>query len=314
MYETSLSTQRTTPAGVRRRTFRFASWNIKHGRADLSLLREHQPDVAALQEVRREAYEVIRPHFAGGCFSLDLWEGLGRTSEHKPNRHGTAILWSDTFTQRRERLLDHLVAPWKLMLVDLAFTRNLGYFTAASYHALNGRCGPDGFDKPRLSLQVADWLEHQPGAVLLGMDANSPELDHPDHERIRWCFEWLGPADFEGRLLGASTRHRLRDVLRTHLSTHPEKLEAIRAQRPEGPLAISHCLPGGEAKRYDHVLASHPDFEVLDVQYLYDRALEHGSDHALVIADLQVQVGWGPRSEVDMLLPTRLLGGDLPAA
>ena len=201
--------------------------------------------------VRRESYEALLPAFAGGRFSLYLWEALGQSSGHKPNRHGTAVLWSDTFKERRAYLLAHLVAPWKLMLLDLAFRRNVGYFTARFVHALNGRCGRNDFDKPPVSLQVADWLEHQPGPVLLGMDANSPSVDHPDHNPTRCHFRILGPGDFKNRLLGPQPRHRLRDVLRTHLTADPDG-RSRRRPSATGRSPSPNRLPGGQPTRCDH--------------------------------------------------------------
>ena len=39
--------------------------------------------------------------------------------------------------------------------------------------------------------------------------------------------------------------------------------------------------------RYDFILATDPTFAAVGVEYLYDEALQAGSDHALVLADLQ---------------------------
>jgi len=40
-------------------------------------------------------------------------------------------------------------------------------------------------------------------------------------------------------------------------------------------------------KRYDYILIS-PDWRVVDLQYLHEGAVQHGSDHALVVADLSL--------------------------
>ena len=62
------------------------------------------------------------------------------------------------------------------------------------------------------------------------------------------------------------------------------------AARPDGPLAISHYTGRGEhrqPRRYDFIYAT-PDFVVDDVRYLHEEATAAGSDHALVVADLQL--------------------------
>jgi hypothetical protein len=291
---------------------RVASWNLCRGRGDVELLAAQNAALVLVQEVTAAAFANLRRRSAWGVYSLDLWGE--RISGISPNRHGVAVLGSAQLApRRRPYLVGHLVAPWKMLVVDLALTHHRGYFTGASYHALNGQCGADGFDKPRLTLQVADWLEHQPQPVVLGMDANSPMVDHPDPSKVEWCFRWLGPGDFEGRLLGPNPGHRLKDTLRTFLDARPQEYARIRRERPRGPLAVSYMTRGEHGApglhRYDHIYASWPDFRVNDVRYLYDQARAAGSDHALVVADLEADTEYGPRRETDDLLPTSLLGG-----
>jgi hypothetical protein len=177
---------------------RVASWNLCHGRADLDLLEAQNPALVLAQEVTAEAFADLRRRFDWGVYSLDLWGD--RVREISPNRHGVAVLGSSQLAPRRRYLVEHFVAPWKMLAADVALTRHRGYFTAVSYHALNGQCGQDGFDKPRLTLQVADWLEHQPQPVVLGMDANSPMVDHPDPSKAEMVFPVAG----SGRLRGTA--------------------------------------------------------------------------------------------------------------
>ena len=59
--------------------------------------------------------------------------------------------------------------------------------------------------------------------------------------------------------------------------------------RPDGPLAVSY-IRGNKRKytpsRYDFIYAT-KDIGVINVKYLYDEAIEAGSDHALVLAELE---------------------------
>lgn len=54
-------------------------------------------------------------------------------------------------------------------------------------------------------------------------------------------------------------------------------------------LAISHIL-GNKREytpcRYDFIYAT-KDIELINIKYLYDEAIEAGSDHALVLAELE---------------------------
>jgi len=75
-------------------------------------------------------------------------------------------------------------------------------------------------------------------------------------------------------------------------------LADVRARRPAGPLTISFDTrrhikkpPRSNTKyRYDAIWVS-PEFEVLDVRYLYQQALDAGAAHALVLATLAVVPG-----------------------
>jgi hypothetical protein len=71
-----------------------------------------------------------------------------------------------------------------------------------------------------------------------------------------------------------------------------------------------HGVPG--LHRYDHIYANWPDFRVRDIRYLYEEACAAGSDHALVVADLEADTEHGPRRETDDLLPTALVEAPAP--
>ena len=75
----------------------------------------------------------------------------------------------------------------------------------------------------------------------------------------------------------------LHDALRVWLAAHPIEAEQLYSLHPQGPLAISYDR--GVPCRYDFIYVT-PDFTVSHVDYLYREAIEAGSDHALVVADL----------------------------
>ena len=78
-----------------------------------------------------------------------------------------------------------------------------------------------------------------------------------------------------------------------YLEGQPELFEAIKRERPRGPLVTSHMRGRRDVAkpcRYDFVLVS-PDINVTSVQYLYNEAVAAGSDHAMVVADLGLPDG-----------------------
>ena len=50
-------------------------------------------------------------------------------------------------------------------------------------------------------------------------------------------------------------------------------------------LADSRIVSGKVNNRYDYIAES-SHWDLVDVQYRYEEAIKHGSDHALVIAEL----------------------------
>lgn len=159
--------------------------------------------------------------------------------------------------------------------------------TVVSYHAPAGVT--HGVDKPRQAVQVARWIASLDGPVVLGGDFNTPLLDPPDDAGVRTHYhsghEHLAGEPGDDLLVGPEPVHSLRDALRTHLAAQPEELAAVVAERPEGPLAVSHRTGDGDhcRFRYDAIWLS-PHFSVNSVEYHYEAAIEAGTDHALVLA------------------------------
>ncbi len=88
-------------------------------------------------------------------------------------------------------------------------------------------------------------------------------------------------------LVGPKPIHGLQDAFRLYLGDHPDELDEIRADHPSGPLATSYCTnsSGDNKYRYDAIWVS-AHFAVESVEYVYDQAIDAGTDHALVQADL----------------------------
>lgn len=275
---------------------RVATWNTRFGRAHDLLIAGRGIDLLCLQEATAATVERFGEHFDWAFHAHDpeLLEGVEPCAQHAP-----AVLGRSPFAATPRPPMRHLVAPDKLVVVDVGVVGTPSFFAVASYHAHNGKKGVDGCDKPRLTMQVGEWLAGEWGPVILGMDANSPWVDHPDPAQVECCFAWLGPRRFERHLLGPEATHGLGDVLRTWLADHPDEMARVRRDRPDGPLAISHRSGKkdghpGNPRRYDHIYATRTDFRVNHVEYLYDEGCAAGSDHALVIADLVCDVEGHP--------------------
>ena len=134
--------------------------------------------------------------------------------------------------------------------------------------------------KPQTLRAIAEWLAKQSGHTIVGIDANCPKTDHPDISQNVWWW------DDESLLLGGSPLHHLRDVFRLYLEKNPSELARVLAERPTGPLAISHLRGSGPTItkcRYDFIYAT-PDIDVHSARY--EKLVRAVSDHAMVVTDL----------------------------
>jgi hypothetical protein len=165
-------------------------------------------------------------------------------------------------------------------------------FVAISYHAPPGVSW--GYWKVEQALAFVDWLNDFRTPAILGADANTPEIDHPDFAQTRthWHsgMRRLGGLPGDDLVWGPAKTHRLNDAYRLWLEAHPEELASIRRLHPAGPLAESHWTgqrqqSPGTPRRFDSIWVS-PEFAVETVTYRRE-AFEY-SDHAAIVADMRL--------------------------
>jgi endonuclease/exonuclease/phosphatase family metal-dependent hydrolase len=127
-----------------------------------------------------------------------------------------------------------------------------------------------------------EMLRSEGAPVIIGMDRNGPKHERFDPDETEW---W---AEDESALFAADAPHGLRDVIVTLYLQDPERLAAARVVRPDGPLEVSYVEQRTDPpvpRRYDVILAS-SEWAVKDVAYDYQGAVEAGSDHGMVQAEL----------------------------
>jgi hypothetical protein len=292
-------------------TVRIASWNLQGRSGDVaarlgSLLGQHgAADVVLLQEASHLG-------LAGFCEAagldwgvhvrdefFDLLRVRGRAGGSAPD--GTDYPWPRCVAiagrgapLRSTTAFPEVPLPEKVMAgwIDVSGAR----ITVVSYHAPTGV--QHGARKAEQAVHLARWLTKLDGPVVFAGDFNTPGVDPPAFDGVQtgWAtgHELLDGAPGDDLLVGSEPVHGLRDALRTYLDGHPEELAVIKADRPDGPLMISHRTGDQDENRYryDAVWLS-PHFEVKSVQYLYEEAIEAGTDHALVLVDAVFTDGSG---------------------
>jgi len=255
---------------------RIASWNVRgmpRPADQLRLLAEQQADVVLLQDVGPTAARAVtESHLWSHVF--DTWSL--RAAATAARRGGCLIATTDDWAPAPLVADGSPLAP---RLVAATFTRSGATLTLASCYAPTNT-GQGRKERHACFTSLANWLRTVRSPLVLGMDANGPRIDHPDIDQSGW---WTPE---EALVLGGEAQTA--DALRLWYADHPAELTRRRRYYPDGPLADSYHR-GRKGKfvrcRYDSIRVS-PDINVTHVHYLYDKAIQAGSDHALVVAEV----------------------------
>lgn len=268
---------------------RFASWNINQRRdplLQLDFLESLRCDAVALQEVSVGCFE----HISSSRRYRHAWHSLDirpvELGEREARAHGCALLVKELELVDGPRVVETFPAPEKTLTARVSLGETL--VSLGSFYVPPGSGRNWGHDwKRRTLIELATWLALSPGPTVIGLDANSPWRDHPDVASNEYYRDGKTDDRHEYALHDPHRAlHRKRDALRVYLEEHPERLDEIRKERPDGPLAISYVRRARGPCRYDHIFVS-TDVRVVRVEYMYE-SIRSMSDHALVFAELEL--------------------------
>jgi hypothetical protein len=259
---------------------RVVSWNVRgmpHTAAQLALLERECPDIVLLQDVSPSAAQTVRE--SGSLANvIDTWSDGAPESGRRP-RVGCLMAathrWQLTYgNQCTDPATDGRILCGTAVCEDTMVT------LLSCYAPTNVELQKE--KRATFFAALARQLAVVPAPFILGMDANGPRIDHPDLAQSVW---WT-PEDVT--VLGPDALTS--DVLRLWYQKHPEAWKRRLQYYPHGPLADSYHR-GRKGKylrsRYDSIRVS-SGMGVVDVRYLYNDAVQAGSDHALVAADIDV--------------------------
>jgi hypothetical protein len=252
---------------------RVIDWNVNGAvhKGQPDLLARLQWDVALLQEVTTSTWEAFRELGSKGVVAFDHLPPLA----DGPPRYACAIVVKHGVRLLEAGVLESMPSPERALTARAQMDGLT--VSLCSWAAPPGVTWGDA-GKGRQVSRFAAWLQSRIGPVVVGIDRNAPKWERRDLVDDEWWNRW------EPLLYGPGRVHDLRDAWRDVLDREPERLRTILAERPDGPLAVTHVRRGTEC-RYDAIYIS-PEFEVLEVEHLWDEAREAGSDHAVVRAVL----------------------------
>lgn len=283
-------------------SMRVVSWNVAfRGRVAAQrqgeLLSTLSPDLILLQEANPGAADVLR-QAAGADWLIRAIDLRAREPDDRPVRSRGVAIAGRGQPPHYAWLPAAVPLPERILAVQMEF-RGLS-LTAVSYHAPPGASW--GLIKPRQAVAFASWLATVTGPVILGADANTPEIDAADFALARTHWH-TGDRHLHGEpgddlLFGPGKIHGLDDALRQWLNGHPAA-DAAAADRPLGPLAITHRT----GKRKD----SHGTGRRFDSIWITGQHATGGSQTGMPSAASQVNGGRRARS-LPFLAPARTGG------
>lgn len=272
---------------------RVATWNVNYRGTAVAehlgrLARESRIDLLLLQEANPNSVNELADA-AEMDWVLTAYDA-GAPVPATTGRRRVAAIAGRGSEPTSSGLLPGAAMEERAVVAHLEST--LGEMTVAAYHAPPGVSW--GLTKVHHAHALLAWINATQGHVIVGADANTPEVDHPDPDLTRTHWH-TGSARLNGLVgddvtFGGRPQHRLHDAYRRWLHDHPDEAERVSRDHPVGPLAISHHtgrrkVHAGTPRRFDALWVS-PELGVKSVEYKYAAAVAAGTDHALVVADL----------------------------
>lgn len=181
--------------------FRVVSWNLnglgkQNGR--IEFLRSLEPDITILLEATPSFYESLKEnrYLTHLACSLDLCSG-----QEKRKRPLGVVIGSPRFPVDQVTLLPDMPVAERALVGRVIVAGQA--VDVCGFHA------PPGVNwgnvKSEAYAALESWLVNRSGPTILGMDGNSPRVDHPDHSKSEF---WRPNED---TVLSANVKHRLRD-------------------------------------------------------------------------------------------------------
>lgn len=270
---------------------RVGSWNVNRRVGDTASIQgeflfKHDVEIIAIQEGNTNSIEKVCE--AAGFDWFYSGVNIAKNLPKENARRLSAVIAGKGPPPKETFVLENVPFPERTIVCDF------GDWIACSFHAPPGVSW--GISKPRQAVAIANWLRDINKPIWFGIDANTPEIDHPNFDKTRTHWH-TGDRKLNGEsgddlLVASSKIHDLNDAYRLHLNNNKQLLEEIITERPNGPLAVSHRTGKrresiGNPRRYDAVWMS-DHYEVSNVIYPYDESVAAGSDHSLVVADLHL--------------------------
>jgi exonuclease III len=251
---------------------KIITWNIsyftKH-EPKLKLLKNkvlNNSFIIILQEVKKNVYLKLLKDFKNHNVSYSINIRKPGKYDTGSRKLGLVIITSNDFILLEERVYERALLPDRTLFVKVKKDNQ-----ECKVLGLHSITGVD--HKKAKSIQFYSFAEaiDELKPDIVGIDANEPKIDSNQVENMVFN-------DNKDKGEGAKTFF---ETMKNNGLIDYAQIK-YKIENEKDYLMPSVKLNGGNYKRYDHLLVN---FNIKNIDYLMDEALEAGSDHALVVID-----------------------------
>ncbi len=225
-----------------------------------------------LQEVTPDAYQIISKYYGEKyqfVYSLDFYP-MGMF-QSKARILGVLLVISKDIQIIECGVVERALMPERTVWATLKTATK--QIKVLSVHSLTG-CDYKRA-KSEQYLSISDFVYYFKPDII-GMDANEPKVDSCQLEQMQFYSN-----------KGNGAKCFFNSIIRENLIDAYVKANDLLQNEDVKVLPISHKVKGGEFVRYDFIFI-HESFAIERCEYLYEQAIEAGSDHALILANVLV--------------------------
>ena len=255
---------------------RVINWNISYAgniEEKIKFLKEllTNSNCVILQEVKPYACEYIKSILGNNFeifYSLDYRKPSRFDSDAR--RLGVVILVNKDTEVESAGVIER--SPFPERTLYLTMKQGDKTVKVLALHSLTG-CGYYKTKSVQYDTFTEFINEYRPD--IIGIDANEPQIDHYDIQKMKFFDNGLGAERFFNEIISIG-------LIDAYVSVYD-----ISEYKEGKPLVKSHNIRGKGAVRYDFLLVKE-SYQVLNCVYNYDDAIASGSDHAIIVSEILI--------------------------
>ena len=261
---------------IREMKIRIIDWNISYNSKKeriVEFIKENLTEnfIINLQEVQEHVFSYIKEQFPGYSIAYSLNYRKPGFYEEKNRRLGVLTL-SDLSLNSEATLLTNTVFPERTLLTTFKIKDEI--IKNLNFHSLTG-CDYKRAKSSNFA-SIASFL-HDNKLNIMTFDANEPKNDSLNDEEVV-CFDNKDKGKNASYIIGSNKIHDMQDCYKSYCKINHFQYEK----------GFTHIIRNDTYKRYDYIFAD-KNWELINFQVLYRESVIASSDHAMIIADLDIK-------------------------